>query len=163
MLSTATLIDHAGRAVTRDGVLPDAVNEANGLVFVSERGTSTGLGAFTQTLSIPARVDSGGGVVVCDTQCRVRRLDVTLTPDANALVPLFAQVYNGGSSFYAPPDFVLPFFPVNGLPYTKRLDLEDTLFSLGCYVRFQTVPYSGPFFAFLNAGVFQVSALVGLV
>lgn len=162
MLSTATLIDHAGRAVTRDGVLPEAVNEANGLVFVSERGTSTGLGAFTQTLSISARVD-GAGVVVCEAQCRVRRLDVTLTPDASALVPLFAQVYNGTASFYAPPDFVLPFFPVNGLAYTKRLDLEDTLFPLGCFVRFQTVPYAGPFFGFSNAGVFQVSALVGLV
>jgi len=163
MLSTASLIDSAGRSVVRDGVLPNAVSEANGLVFVSERATSTGLGAFTQILTIPQRVDSGAGVVVCDTQCRVRRLDVTLTPDADALIPLFAQVYNGNASFFTPPDFVLPFFPVNGLPYTKRIELDDTLFPLGCSVRFQTVPFTGPFVSFTNAGTFQVAALVGLV
>lgn len=160
MLSTSVLIDSVGRAVTRDGVLPDAVSEQAGLVFVSEKATASGLGAFASALSIEAEVQ-GAGVIVCDTQCRVRRLDVTLFPDPTRLVPVYAQVYNGVASYYAPPDWIVQFFPTSDVPYTKRLELDDALFSLGCHVRFSAVPFA--YESISSDATFRVASTLGLV
>lgn len=159
MLSTSSLIDTQGRVVTRPGVLPDAVSEANGLVFVSEKGTATGLGAFTSTVSVEQPATSAG-VVVVEGQCRVRRLHVTLYPDAARLVPLYAQVFNGPPGFSTPPDYTIAFFPTNGIAYTQTLELEDALFSLGCFVRFTPDPFN--YAAFTSDATFRVAALVGL-
>ena len=162
MLSTSVLIDSVGRAVVREGVLPDAVSEAEALVFTSDKGTSSGLGAWTSVLTIEAPASSYG-VTVCANQCRVRWLDVTLYPDPGRLVPLFAQLYNGPPSYYVPPDYTLEFFPCNDQPYTKRLELDGALFSLGCYVRFAPEPFRTPFVSFTSDAGFRVAASVGLL
>jgi hypothetical protein len=90
MLSTAVLIDSAGRAVTNPGVLPQAVSELAGVVYTSPLGFGSPQGATSVVRSTPGvqfdRLFYG--------PCRLYALDLVLLAASTELSSFSIQLFD---------------------------------------------------------------------